>query len=196
VVARAGPRTIRSAFALLSCWRDVANRHVVDHPPTQRGHLSQLQDLLSDDWVGTTTILSDRSRLTPSSFPSRASGFVQSASIFDDPQSIVQDGPPRREQMACRFRLLDRKGERRFAHRGVICSSRARGDKNSFREASRSRPRERTMSAKIASSSAPGTPYSALAGTMKAASRRRSRHSAGVSLVPGSSTALIAPWPS
>src|SRR6202043_2804322 len=34
--------------------------------------------------------------------------------------------------MACRFRLLDRKGERRFAHRGVICSSRARGDKNSF----------------------------------------------------------------
>ena len=40
--------------------------------------------------------------------------------------------PPRREQMACRFRLLDRKGERRFAHRGVICSSRARGDKNSF----------------------------------------------------------------
>jgi hypothetical protein len=32
--------------------------------------------------------------------------------------------PPRREQMACRFRLLDRKGARRFA---VICSSRARG---------------------------------------------------------------------
>jgi hypothetical protein len=29
------------------------------------------------------------------------------------------------------FRLLDRKGERRFAHRGVICSARA-GDKNSF----------------------------------------------------------------
>ena len=40
--------------------------------------------------------------------------------------------PPRREQMACRFRLLDRKGERRFAHRGVICSSRVRRDKNSF----------------------------------------------------------------
>src|ERR1700732_1700024 len=40
--------------------------------------------------------------------------------------------PPRRERMACRFRLLDRKGERRFAHQGVICSSRARGDKNSF----------------------------------------------------------------
>ena len=40
--------------------------------------------------------------------------------------------PPRREQMACRFRLLDRKGERRFAHPGVICSSRARGGKNSF----------------------------------------------------------------
>jgi hypothetical protein len=35
--------------------------------------------LLSDDWVGTTTILSDRSLLTPSSLPSRVSGFVQSA---------------------------------------------------------------------------------------------------------------------
>jgi hypothetical protein len=42
---------------------------------------------------------------------------------------------------------------------------------------------------------APGTPYSALAGTMKAASRRRSRASAGVSSAPGSSTALIAPRP-
>jgi hypothetical protein len=39
------------------------------------------QDLLSDDWVATTTILADRSRLTPSSLPSRASGFVQCALI-------------------------------------------------------------------------------------------------------------------
>src|SRR3984893_18475902 len=34
------------------------------------------QDLLSDDWVATTTILSDRRLLTPSSLPSRASRLV------------------------------------------------------------------------------------------------------------------------
>src|ERR1700730_7397314 len=30
----------RVDVGLLSCWRKVANRHVVDHPSTQRGHLS------------------------------------------------------------------------------------------------------------------------------------------------------------
>src|SRR5207248_404351 len=35
------------------------------------------RDLLSDNWVETTAILSDRSLITPSSLPSRLSGFVQ-----------------------------------------------------------------------------------------------------------------------
>src|SRR6202011_5458688 len=30
----------RVDVGLLGCWREVANRHVVDHPSTQRGHLS------------------------------------------------------------------------------------------------------------------------------------------------------------
>jgi hypothetical protein len=41
------------------------------------------RELLSDDWVGTTAILSDRSLFTPSLLPSRPSGFVQSASKED-----------------------------------------------------------------------------------------------------------------
>jgi hypothetical protein len=62
---------------LLGCWREVANRHVVESSVDTARSSEPSQDLLSDDWVGTTTILSDRSRLTPSSLPSRASGFVQ-----------------------------------------------------------------------------------------------------------------------
>ena len=54
---------------------------------------------------------------------------------------------------------------------------------------------KRFLTAKIASSSAPGTSYSALAGTMKPESRRNSRSSKDVSSVWGFSTALIAPRP-
>jgi hypothetical protein len=58
------------------------------------------QDLLSDDWVATTTILSDRSLLTPSSLQSRVSGFVQSVITFDRnaqryPRGLVPSAPDR-----------------------------------------------------------------------------------------------------
>src|SRR5437868_222588 len=61
------------------------------------------QDLLSDDWVGTTTILSDRSRLTPSSLPSRASGFVQHAVYgwwVNSADCISNEAPPQTDE-AC-----------------------------------------------------------------------------------------------
>jgi len=50
--------------------------------PSARHQLSRIAPAQAEPsclmiWVGTTTILSDRSRLTPSSLPSRASGFVQ-----------------------------------------------------------------------------------------------------------------------
>jgi hypothetical protein len=49
------------------------------------------------------------------------------------PAVHVQDGPSRREQMACRFRPLYRM-RAPFCTSGSICPSRARGDKGSFAE--------------------------------------------------------------
>jgi hypothetical protein len=50
------------------------------------------------------------------------------SSIFDDPQSIGTRRPPRREQMACRFRPVDRNASA-VLHIGEY-APRARGDKN------------------------------------------------------------------
>ncbi len=39
--------------------RQISDLHVLNHPATQRAHLGHLGNLLSQDWVSTTTILSD-----------------------------------------------------------------------------------------------------------------------------------------
>src|SRR5712691_7412621 len=59
--------------------REVANRHVVEHAPTQRGRLSHHGISCLDDWGLDTAILSDRSLLSRSSLLLSRSGFVQYA---------------------------------------------------------------------------------------------------------------------
>src|SRR5207302_1090405 len=68
----------RVDVGLLGCWRGCepsCRRSCADAAASSEPS----RDLLSDDWVETTAILSDRSLITPSSLPSRLSGFVQSA---------------------------------------------------------------------------------------------------------------------
>ena len=56
-------------------WREIANRHVVDHPSTQRGHLSHHR--ISCLMIGSGQPQSSQTgAASPSSLPSRASGFV------------------------------------------------------------------------------------------------------------------------
>ncbi len=68
----------RIDVGLLSCWREIANRHVVEHAPTQRGRLSHHGISCLDDWGLDTAILSDRSLLSRSSLLLSRSGFVES----------------------------------------------------------------------------------------------------------------------
>src|SRR5436309_2503182 len=66
----------RVNVGLLGCWREVANRHVVDHPSTQRGHLSHHR-------ISCLMIGSGQPQSSQTGAPSRqagyppASGFVQ-----------------------------------------------------------------------------------------------------------------------
>src|SRR6266571_5025779 len=73
--------------------REVANRHVVEHAPTQQGRLRHHGISCLDDWGLDTAILSDRSLLSRTSLLLSRSGFVQYAPALaiNSPHRLLSD---------------------------------------------------------------------------------------------------------
>ena len=59
-------------------WRQIADRHILDHTAAKRADLSHREISCLKGWALTPTILSDRRRLLRPPLDCRASGFVQS----------------------------------------------------------------------------------------------------------------------
>src|SRR5207302_11193180 len=68
----------RAEVRLLRRWRQIADRHVLDHAAAKRADLSHRKTSCLKGWALTPTILSDRRRLLRPPLNCRASGFVQS----------------------------------------------------------------------------------------------------------------------
>src|SRR5438094_10231097 len=63
---------------LLRRWRQIADRHVLDHAAAERADLSHRKTSCLKGWALTPTVLSDRRRLLRPPLNCSASGFVQS----------------------------------------------------------------------------------------------------------------------